>query len=236
MGVDPSATGVLGGAFDPPHNGHVALADAAIVHFGLERLLVRVVEHPGHRSVVASAEDRLELARIAFAGVPVAEVALDPFPRTVDSLEALALADPVFLIGADELAAFPGWKEPERVLELARLGVATRPGYPAAVLDGVLARLARPDRVELFPFAHAFRAGSRIRISVEAPGGDRVLWKFRALEANGDVVNGVARGGATASRVVLPVLPGLAASTPLPVCPGLRAQPCREYHATANGG
>ena len=48
---------------------------------------------------------------------------------TVDALEAAGYDDPVFLIGADELADFPTWKEPDRVLELARLGVATRPGY-----------------------------------------------------------------------------------------------------------
>ena len=57
-----------------------------------------------------------------------AEVALDPIARTVDSLEALALDDPVFLIGADEFVALPTWKDPQRVLDLARLGVATRPG------------------------------------------------------------------------------------------------------------
>jgi hypothetical protein len=89
-------------------------------------------------------------------------------------------------------------------------------------------------RVELFPFAHAFRAGSRIRISVESPGGDRVLWKFRALDATGNQLNSIGRGGATASRIVLPVVPGLDAPTPLPVCPALRGQPCRTYHETAN--
>ena len=48
---------------------------------------------------------------------------------TVEALEAGGYDDPIFLIGADELAAFPTWKQPERVLQLARLGVATRPGY-----------------------------------------------------------------------------------------------------------
>jgi nicotinate-nucleotide adenylyltransferase len=117
--------GLLGGAFDPPHNGHVALARAAIDHFGLDRLLVRVVERPGHRHVEASAADRLELARQAFATVAGAgvEVALDEHARTVDSLEALRLDDPIFVIGADEFASFLEWKEPARVLELARLGV-----------------------------------------------------------------------------------------------------------------
>ena len=62
-------------------------------------------------------------------------MSLDPFARTVDSLEQLQLADPVFLLGADELAAFPTWTRPERVLELARIGAATRPGIDLAVLE-----------------------------------------------------------------------------------------------------
>jgi len=88
-------------------------------------------------------------------------------------------------------------------------------------------------RVELFPFAHAFRAGSRVRLAVAAPGGDRVLWKFRALETAG-VVNTVGRGGAVASRVVLPVVPGIDIPTELPACPALRAQPCRDYEELVN--
>lgn len=144
-------TGVYGGMFDPPHLGHVALAREAVRTFALARLLVRVVGAPGHRAVATPAEDRLALARIAFADVPGAETALDPHARTVDSLEALALDEPIFLVGADEFAGFLSWKEPARVLELARLGVATRPGVDRAVLDAVLARLDRPDRVVFFP-------------------------------------------------------------------------------------
>jgi nicotinate-nucleotide adenylyltransferase len=144
------AVGILGGAFDPPHNGHAALAKRAVEHFGLERLLILVVADPGHKHVETSAEDRLALARLAFAELPECEVALDHHARTVDSLAALGLVDPVFLIGADELASFPDWKEPERVLELARLGVATRPGVPHDRLDAVVSQLSRPERVELF--------------------------------------------------------------------------------------
>ena len=144
------AVGILGGAFDPPHNGHVALARAAIDRFDLGRLLVTVVAAPGHKRPVAPVEARLDLATLAFAGVEGAEVELEPHARTVDALEARGLDDPVFLIGADELADFPTWKEPARVLELARLGVATRPGYPLARIEAALAQVDRPDRVLLF--------------------------------------------------------------------------------------
>ena len=93
-----ASLGILGGAFDPPHVGHVALARAAIDQLGLERLLVRVVADPGHKETVASAEARLELARLAFEGVPVVDVELDSYARTVDSLEARRPDDAVFIL------------------------------------------------------------------------------------------------------------------------------------------
>jgi nicotinate-nucleotide adenylyltransferase len=121
---------VFGGTFDPPHAGHVALVEGARRHFGAVRLLVLVVADPGHREVVSSAADRLALARAAFPGE---DVELDEHPRTIDMLRARRLDDPVLLIGADQLADLPTWKEPEAVLELARLAVAARPGF--AVTD-----------------------------------------------------------------------------------------------------
>jgi nicotinate-nucleotide adenylyltransferase len=122
-----SGIGILGGRFDPPHLGHLALARAAVEHFGLDELLVTVVEDAAHKRAEAPAADRLELARLTFAGL-CARVELERHRYTVDALEAYGFDDPIFLIGADELAALPTWKEPERVLELARLGVAARPG------------------------------------------------------------------------------------------------------------
>src|SRR3954452_5085752 len=135
---------LYGGAFDPPHVGHVALADAARERFGVERLVILVSERPGHRATQGSAEDRLVLARAAF---PRDEVRLDPYPRTVELLRAERFDDPVFVIGADQFAGFLGWAEPEEVLERATVAVATRPGFPRSELDGVLAQLARPERV-----------------------------------------------------------------------------------------
>jgi putative CocE/NonD family hydrolase len=86
-------------------------------------------------------------------------------------------------------------------------------------------------RVEIFPFAYEFRAGSRIRLTVQAPGGDRPLWTFDTPTENTATVR-IARDRARRSRMVLPVLttnPDLPAA-PAP-CPSLRAEPCRTYVA-----
>ena len=141
-------TGLFGGAFDPPHNGHVALAHEGVRRFGLDPLVVLVNSDPGHKRVSTPAEARLRLARAAF---PEYQVELDPYPRTIELLETGRFDDPLFLVGADEFARFFSiWHRPEDVVELARLGVATRPGYPREILEGVLARLGRPERVEFF--------------------------------------------------------------------------------------
>ena len=140
-------TGLLGGTFNPPHNGHLALARAARDHFGLDDLVVLVAERPGHKEVQLDAETRLKLAQ---AGFPDYEVEPDPHERTVDMLRAGDWSEPLFLIGADQFVDFLTWKDPEGVLALARIGVATRPGYPRERLDAVLKQLSRPDRVEMF--------------------------------------------------------------------------------------
>ena len=156
-------TALLGGAFDPPHLGHVELARAALERFRPRELLVLVAAAPGHKEVVADAEVRLRLARTAF---PDLRVDLDGHARTVDLLRARRFDDPLFLVGADEFAGFLAWKEPDEVLELARLGVATRPGYPRERLDPVLARLRRPERVELFDVEPHPIASSELRARV----------------------------------------------------------------------
>ena len=93
-----------------------------------------------------------------------------------------------------------------------------------------------PMRVGIFGVAHTFRAGSRIRISLEAPGGDRTRWAFDTIETGGTVVNDVNHSPGFASRVVLPVYRRAIAPAGLPPCPGLRGQPCRNYEAADNGG
>jgi nicotinate-nucleotide adenylyltransferase len=140
--------GLYGGSFDPPHRGHVALARRAKEEFDLERLIVLVSAGPGHKQVETPAEVRLELSRAAFPGD---EVLLDEHARTVETLRAHPeWADPVFVVGADQFCDFPSWQEPQEVLRLARLAVATRPGFPQERLDVVLEQLATPARVRFF--------------------------------------------------------------------------------------
>jgi nicotinate-nucleotide adenylyltransferase len=145
-----TVTGLYGGAFDPPHLGHVALARTAIEHFGLDRLVVLVATRPGHRAVELDADDRVRLAQLAFADLGPVEVRRDEHERTIDLLRDEDFGDAIFLVGADQLADFPTWKEPDAILELVRLGVAMRPGYPREQLEAVLERLERPDRVLFF--------------------------------------------------------------------------------------
>ena len=75
----------------------------------------------------------MELARAAFAGLP-AEVVLDPHPFTADAVRGGRFGEAMFIVGADEGAAFPTWKDPEEVLRWVRLAVGTRSGYPPADL------------------------------------------------------------------------------------------------------
>lgn len=177
-------TGLLGGAFDPPHVGHVALARAAVEHFGLEQLVVLVVADPGHKGVSAPTEARLALAAAAFTGL--AEVRLDEFPRTVDSLRAGAWNEPVFIVGADQFAEFLSWTEPDAVLDLARLGVATRPGYPREGLEAVRAGLRRPDRVLFFDIEPMPVSSTEVRERVARgePIGELVGERVAALIAD----------------------------------------------------
>ncbi len=156
---------LYGGAFDPPHLGHVAVAAGARKRFGAERLVVLVTERPAHRAVHASSGDRLALAAAAF---PRDDVRLDPYARTVELLRAEPFEDPVFVIGADQFRDFLAWSEPAEVLQRSRLAVATRPGFPRDELDVVLGQLDRPERVLFFEIEPNPVASTDIRARIAA--------------------------------------------------------------------
>ncbi|SDM40011.1 nicotinate (nicotinamide) nucleotide adenylyltransferase [Polaromonas sp. JS666] len=128
--------GVFGGAFDPPHNAHVALAGAAIAQFGLDTLFVVPTGHAWHKSQALSAPaHRLAMARLAFESIPHVQVdereVQRPGPTfTIDTLLALQAENPgaqIYLfIGADQFAAFRQWHRWQDILDIAIICIAGR--------------------------------------------------------------------------------------------------------------
>jgi len=88
--------------------------------------------------------------------------------------------------------------------------------------------------VPLYYEGHVYRAGSRIRITISAPGGDQPTWAFTDLTPTRRATVRIAHSAAMPSRVILPVVPGVAVPTGLPPCPGLRGEPCRRYVPLVN--
>lgn len=128
--------GVYGGAFDPPHVAHVALARAAVDQLQLDELRILPTGQAWHKATPLSpAADRLAMARIAFDGLPKTVIDERELQRagptyTVDTLRELAAEQPraqlFLLMGADQAGALTRWHEWESVLQLAVICVAAR--------------------------------------------------------------------------------------------------------------
>ena len=131
--------GVLGGTFDPVHNGHLHIADALRAALDLDGVLWVPAGRPPHKSdqIVSSDHDRLAMLDLALAGSATDEISTIDIDRsgpsyTADTLEILAEHFPnaqlFFLMGEDSLRDLPEWHHPERILRVAKLAVAGRPG------------------------------------------------------------------------------------------------------------
>jgi nicotinate-nucleotide adenylyltransferase len=146
--------GVFGGTFDPPHNGHLALAHAAREQLDLDEILWVVTADPPHKrgSDISPVADRLELVRAAISGEPgmlPSRVDMDrPGPQwAADTVRLLQAAYPeadlVYLMGGDSLRDLPNWGRPQELLQYASLGVLRRPGavFDLATLEAALPEL-----------------------------------------------------------------------------------------------
>ena len=92
-----------------------------------------------------------------------------------------------------------------------------------------------PVRVAIPSFAHAFRAGSQLRLMISTPGRNHGTWQFTNPDYGGSSpTHAVGRGGMTASRVYLPQVSGITVPAGYPDCPSLRGQPCRTYRPATN--
>jgi len=88
--------------------------------------------------------------------------------------------------------------------------------------------------IPLYYEAHAYRAGSRIRVRISAPNGDQPIWSFGETAPAGQAEVAIGYGPTMPSRLLLPVVPGVSVPTALPPCPGLRGEPCRDYQPLTN--
>jgi nicotinate-nucleotide adenylyltransferase len=141
--------GVLGGMFNPPHLGHLALAQAAAEDLGLERVLLTPVLVPPHKPAKwdPGAEHRLRMCRLLAHGDPRVGVCTLELKRpgpsyTVDTLRSIHASQPeaelTLIVGADMAHTLGAWRRPREILELARLAVAERDGSTRQeVLDGL---------------------------------------------------------------------------------------------------
>jgi predicted acyl esterase len=88
--------------------------------------------------------------------------------------------------------------------------------------------------IPLYYEGHAYRAGSRIRVTITAPNGDQPVWSFGETLPKGRATVAIARPNSMPSRLILPVVSGVNVPTGLPPCPGLRGEPCRTYQPYVN--
>ena len=144
-------TGLLGGTFDPPHLGHLALAAAAHAALDLDQVLFAPAGNPYRKASrqITPPEIRLRMVEAAVAHYPWAEVSTVDLDATAPTytVETLARLSAVggdwwFIAGADVLVDLPNWREPKRIIEYARLAIAARPP-----LDGRVP----PETIVAFP-------------------------------------------------------------------------------------
>jgi nicotinate-nucleotide adenylyltransferase len=166
--------GILGGTFNPPHMGHVVMAQEALDQLDLDRVVFMPVAVPPHKEAREDpgAAERLELCRLAVAGddrfgVSTLEIERGGPSFTVDTLRRLHDVEPehdlTFIVGGDMAQSLPAWREPEAILALARLAVAEREGVRREDIARRLEPLHRGDRVVFFDMPRIDVSSSSIR-------------------------------------------------------------------------
>jgi nicotinate-nucleotide adenylyltransferase len=181
-------TGVLGGTFDPPHLGHLILAEEARCALALDRVLLVPAAQPWRKSdrAVSPAAARLAMLRLAVAGDPYFDVSTLEIDRggptyTVETLAALrAELAPVdelyFILGEDALLDLPRWRDPAGIIRLARVAVAARDGDLSADLAALEQQIPGiRARVDVVPMPQIGISSTEIRRRVREGGSIRFL-------------------------------------------------------------
>jgi nicotinate-nucleotide adenylyltransferase len=172
--------GILGGTFNPPHLGHLVCAQEALTQLELDRVVLMPVHAPPHKAVEADpgVEHRVALCEAAVAGDPRLGVSLVEVDRggpsyTVDTLRALHADAPddelTWIVGGDMAHALPTWRDPERVLALASLGVAEREGVRRRdIVERLSVIPGAAERVKFFDMPRIDLSSSLLRRRVAA--------------------------------------------------------------------
>lgn len=166
--------GILGGTFNPPHMGHLVMAQEALDQLDLDRVVFMPVAEPPHKEAREDpgAVARVDLCRLAVAGddrlaVSTLEVDRGGASYTVDTLRVLHDLEPehdlIFIVGGDMAQSLPAWREPEAVLALARLAVAEREGVRREDIARRLEPLHPGDRLVFFDMPRIDVSSSAIR-------------------------------------------------------------------------
>jgi len=164
--------GLLGGTFNPPHLAHLVCAQEALIQLELDRVLLVPVAVAPHKAIEGDpgVEHRVAMCEAAVAsderfGVSRADADREGPSYTVDLLGALSGEDELtFVVGGDMAFSLPAWRDPERVLALARIGVAEREGVRRADISERLAGLAgAEERVCFFDMPRLDISSSLIR-------------------------------------------------------------------------
>jgi nicotinate-nucleotide adenylyltransferase len=206
--------GLFGGTFDPPHAGHLIVAQDAALALGLDRILFIPAAQPPHKleMPVTAALVRLRMLELAIGddsrfGIERAELERSGPSFTVDTLramhEAAADADLTLLMGADQYADFPTWREPEEIRRRARLAVLMREGTTgAAAVPGASWRPAVSQmadgavsvavtRVDISSTAIRWRVAEGLPIRyLVPPAVERFINEHRLYSRNGSSVAG----------------------------------------------
>jgi nicotinate-nucleotide adenylyltransferase len=170
----PAGIGVLGSAFNPPHLGHLALAQEALWQLGLEEVILMPTGSAPHKRIAddPGRELRLAMTRLAAAddsrfSVSTLEVEREGPSYTYETLELLAKdrgdRELVFVMGADAAVGLESWREPQRVTELARLAVARRAGISDADVAAVLRSLGADGRATMLEMPQFGVSSSAVR-------------------------------------------------------------------------
>ena len=178
--------GIFGGTFDPPHVGHLILAERCREAATLDEVWFLPSYRPPHKrgEPISKFESRCEMVALACAGQP--DFKVDPVERelpppsyTAETLHALVARHPThtfhLLVGGDSLVDFPGWHRPDRILERASLVAVPRPGVVLPTIAELAAKIGVPE--------------SAIRLSVvEAPLVDLSSTDLRRRVAGGQTI------------------------------------------------